>query len=43
MDDIVDDASDDEKKKNPDDISGDKMIQVAKKRKAPAAKGKAKK
>ncbi|KAF5371508.1 hypothetical protein D9615_009587 [Tricholomella constricta] len=44
MDDVVDDASDDEKKrKSPDDFSNDKLIQVAKKKKASAAKGKAKK
>ncbi|KAG5643238.1 hypothetical protein DXG03_001287 [Asterophora parasitica] len=44
LDDVVDDASDDEKKKkSPDDISNDKLIQVAKKKKTPAAKGKGKK
>lgn len=42
MDDIVDDASDDEKpKKNPDDISNDKLIQTGKKG-AKGSKGKAK-
>ncbi|KAG5650076.1 hypothetical protein H0H81_000853 [Sphagnurus paluster] len=43
MDDIVDDPSDDEKKTKRDDIAGDKLIQVAKKKKAPAAKAKVKK
>ncbi|KAG6830854.1 hypothetical protein H0H87_006914 [Tephrocybe sp. NHM501043] len=41
LDDVVEDASDDEKK-SPDDISNDKLIQMSKKRKA-AAKSKAKK
>jgi hypothetical protein len=40
MDDAVDDASDDEKKKNPDDIGSDKLIQPTKKR--ASGKGKAK-
>ncbi|KAG6853528.1 hypothetical protein C0991_003448 [Blastosporella zonata] len=42
LDDVVEDASDDEKKKSPDDISSDKLIQVSKKKKAPA-KSRAKK
>ena len=40
MDDIIDDASDDEKK-NPDDISNDKLIQQTK-RKSNGSKGKSK-
>ncbi|KAG6906768.1 hypothetical protein DXG01_012244 [Tephrocybe rancida] len=43
LDDVIEDASDDEKeKKSPDDISKDKLIQVSKKKKMPA-KSKAKK
>ena len=43
MDDHVDDVSDDEKKKNLDDISNDKLIQQTKKRVKGNGKAKAKK
>ncbi|GLB33214.1 putative replication factor C subunit 1 [Lyophyllum shimeji] len=45
MDEVVDELSDEEKKSNSDDVdvTTDKLIQVAKKKKAPAKNGKAKK
>lgn len=41
IDDAIDEASDDEKKKNPDDISNDKLIQQTKKKAKSKGKGKA--